>query len=129
MRGRRDRDEIARRIDAGAAAVCEDPRKTLREACANRVTRIKEGLAGTNFVDVTDAIDRLKAIKSGEEIGLIRRCAEMQDAVFAKIARAIKPGMRDIDVTALAQHEGQVLGSEQGIFLGNSAPVGQSSLS
>jgi Xaa-Pro aminopeptidase len=89
------------------------------------VTRIKEGLAGTNLVDVTDAIDRLKAIKSEEEIGLIRRCAEMQDAVFAKVARAIKPGMRDIDVTALAQHEGQILGSEQGIFLGNSGPVGQ----
>ena len=35
--------------------------------------------------------------------------------------------MRDIDVTALAQHEGQVRGSEQGIFLGASAPVGQRS--
>jgi len=41
------------------------------------------------------------------------------------VAKSIKPGMRDIDVTALAQHEGQVLGSEQGIFLGASAPVGQ----
>jgi Xaa-Pro aminopeptidase len=45
--------------------------------------------------------------------------------VFAKVAAKIKPGMRDIDVTALAQYEGQVLGSEQGIFLGSSAPVGQ----
>jgi Xaa-Pro aminopeptidase len=89
------------------------------------VTRLQGGLSGTTFVDVTDAIDHLKAIKSAEEIGLIRQCAQMQDAVFAKVARAIKPGMRDIDVTALAQHEGQVLGSEQGIFLGNSAPVGQ----
>ena len=49
----------------------------------------------------------------------------MQDAIFAKVASNIKPGMRDIDVTALAQHEGQVRGSEQGIFLGSSAPVGQ----
>ena len=89
------------------------------------VRRLQGGLAGTTFVDATDFIDRLKAIKSDEEIGLIKRCAEMQDAVFAKVARAIKPGMRDIDVTALAQHEGQLLGSEQGIFLGNSAPVGQ----
>jgi len=89
------------------------------------VTRLQGGLAGTTFVDVTNEIDRLKAIKSAEEIGLIKQCAQMQDAVFAKVARAIKPGLRDIDVTALAQHEGQVLGSEQGIFLGNSAPVGQ----
>ena len=36
------------------------------------------------------------------------------------LARAIAP-----KVTAFAQHEGQVRGSEQGIFLGASAPVGQ----
>ena len=89
------------------------------------VTRLKDGLGGTTFVDATDFVDRLKAIKSEEEIGLIRRCCEMQDEIFARVAKAIKPGMRDIDVTALAQHEGQVLGSEQGIFLGSSAPVGQ----
>jgi len=89
------------------------------------VTHLQEGLSGTSFVDATEFVDHLKAIKSPEEIGLIKRCCEMQDAVFAKVAKSIKPGMRDIDVTALAQHEGQVLGSEQGIFLGASAPVGQ----
>jgi Xaa-Pro aminopeptidase len=89
------------------------------------ITRLKDGLSGVNFVDATDFVDRLKAIKSDEEVGLIRRCAEMQDAIFAKVASKIRPGMRDIDVTALAQYEGQVLGSEQGIFLGSSAPVGQ----
>src|SRR5262249_43336303 len=89
------------------------------------ITRLKEGLAGVNFVDATEFVDRLKAVKSEEEIGLIKQCCEMQDAIFAKVAKAIKPGMRDIDVTALAQHEGQVRGSEQGIFLGSSAPVGQ----
>ena len=36
----------------------------------------------------------------------------------------IRPGFRDIDITAFAQTEGQRLGSEQGIFLGGSAPVG-----
>ena len=89
------------------------------------VRRLKEGLSGTSVVDATDFVDRLKAIKSEEEIGLIRRCCEMQDAIFATVLGAIKPGMRDIEVTALAQHEGQLRGSEQGIFLGSSAPVGQ----
>ncbi|MCC6888488.1 MAG: aminopeptidase P family protein [Hyphomicrobiales bacterium] len=89
------------------------------------VTRLKEGLSATRFVDMTNAIDRLKAIKGAEEIALIKRCCEMQDAIFAKIAAAIRPGMRDIDVTALAEYEGRLRGSEQGIFLGSSAPVGQ----
>jgi hypothetical protein len=53
---------------------------------------------------------------------LIRAAAEMQDEIFAKVLAHIKPGMRDIDVTAYAQYEGQRLGSEQGIFLGGSAP-------
>jgi Xaa-Pro aminopeptidase len=32
--------------------------------------------------------------------------------------------LRDVDVTAIAQQEGQRLGSEQGIFLGGSSPLG-----
>jgi Xaa-Pro aminopeptidase len=89
------------------------------------VVRLKESLPGAKFVDATEFIDLLKAIKSAEEIVLIKQCCEMQDAIFAKVAAAIKPGMRDIDVTGLAEYEGRLLGSEQGIFLGSSAPVGQ----
>jgi Xaa-Pro aminopeptidase len=89
------------------------------------ITRIKDQIGGTQFVDATEFIDRLKAIKSPEEIALIRRCCDMQDQIFAKVAKTIKPGMTDNDVTALAEHTGRVLGSEQGIFLCSSAPVGQ----
>ena len=32
----------------------------------------------------------------------MRHCAEMQDAIFAKVLKEIKPGMRDVDVTAMA---------------------------
>ena len=49
----------------------------------------------------------------------------MQDAVFARVLREIKPGMSGNDLTALAQYEGRVRGSLQGIFLGSTAPLGQ----
>ena len=88
------------------------------------VSRIEGSLRKFEFVDATELVDRIKAIKSDEEIALIRRCAAMQDAVFASVLKCIRPGLRDVDVTALAQQEGQKLGSEQGIFLGGSAPVG-----
>ncbi len=92
------------------------------------VTQIEQGLAGrTEIVDATEEIDAIKAIKSEEEMVLIRRCAEMQDEIFARVARKIKPGMRDNEVTALAQYEGRLLGSEQGLFLGSSAPLGEAS--
>ena len=72
-------------------------------------------------------IDRLIAIKSDEELELMRRCAEMQDAIFQKVLKEIKPGMRDVDVTAMAYREGWVRGSSQGIYLGGSAPMGKPS--
>lgn len=89
------------------------------------VSGMKENLsAGTKFTDVTDWIDEIKAVKSAEEIALIKKCAKVQDQVFSHVLEVIKPGMRDIDVTAAAQAEGLRLGSEQGIFLGASAKVG-----
>lgn len=79
------------------------------------------------FVDVTDAIDAIKAVKSADEIAAIRKTCELQDEVFAALCGEIRPGMRDIDVTAFAQAQALKLGSEQGIFLGASAPVGMRS--
>jgi Xaa-Pro aminopeptidase len=91
------------------------------------VAHVERELGGSKFVDATEFVDRLKAIKSDEEIAFTRRAAEMQDAVFARVLEKIKPGMRDTDITALAQYEGRLLGSEQGLFLGTSAPLGQRS--
>src|SRR5262249_12438161 len=88
------------------------------------MTRIDEDLAPNRLVDMTDAVDRLKAIKSPEEIAVIRKAALMQDEIFARLLAKVKPGMRDTDITALAQYEGRLLGSEQGLFLGTSAPLG-----
>lgn len=84
--------------------------------------------SGTVFVDLTNAIDAIKAVKSAEELGLIAATAKLQDEVFARILDTIRPGMRDADVAALAWHEGQRLGSEQGIILGASAPIGEPSV-
>jgi len=92
------------------------------------VKRIEHDLgAAAKSADATEFVDRLKAIKSEEEIALIRRAAALQDEVFARVLKQIRPGMRDTEVTALAQYEGRVLGSEQGLFLGSSAPLGQRS--
>lgn len=92
------------------------------------VVRVERELAGkAKFVDATEFIDHLKAIKSEEEKDLIRKAAEMQDEVFNRVLKKIRPGMTDNEITALAQYEGRLLGSEQGLFLGSSAPLGQAS--
>jgi Xaa-Pro aminopeptidase len=89
------------------------------------IARLKEQLAGVHIVDATPAIDPLRAIKSAEEIVLIRRAAAMQDEMLAKVRDFIRPGLRDFEVMAYAQYVGQQLGSETGYMLGSSAPPGQ----
>jgi Xaa-Pro aminopeptidase len=118
-----------------AEAVCEELKRrgyrkiALAGASAMAhgfVSRVEVKLSGAvEILDETEFIDRAKAIKSAEEIELIKRTAEMQDIVFGKVLSQIKPGMRDAEVAALAQYEGQFLGSEQGIFLGMSAKLGE----
>jgi Xaa-Pro aminopeptidase len=82
-------------------------------------------MRGVPLLDLTDAVDRIKAVKSEEERDLMRQVAAMQDQVMAQLRGFIRPGLRDFEIAAHAQYLGQQLGSEQGIFLNCSAPPGQ----
>jgi Xaa-Pro aminopeptidase len=81
-------------------------------------------LPGVRFVDLTEQIDHLKAIKSEEEIDWIQRTAALQDAAMEHVRRVLKPGMRDFEVRAEAQHACAVRGSERQLILACSAPKG-----
>ncbi len=80
--------------------------------------------SNTRFTDATELVDRIKVIKSSEELDRIRETPSMQDAAMEAAFAALKPGMRDSDVAAVAQFYGQRHGSEQGIYLCASAPMG-----
>jgi Xaa-Pro aminopeptidase len=86
---------------------------------------VEAQVSGAKFIDATGFVDAIKAIKSEEEIALIRRAAAMQDAQWSHVIGAVKPGMRDSEITALAQYQGELLGSEQGLFRCSSAPLGE----
>jgi Xaa-Pro aminopeptidase len=86
---------------------------------------LSDRLKACDLVDATDLVDRIKAIKSAEERALIRQVATMQDEVMLRVKQHIRPGQRDFEIAAYAQYVGQLLGSEQGIFLCSSAPWGQ----
>jgi Xaa-Pro aminopeptidase len=68
-------------------------------------------LPGATFVDVTDPIDYLKAIKSPEEIEMIKGTAQLQDAALDYVRQKIKPGLRDLDILAEADYVSTKLGS------------------
>jgi Xaa-Pro aminopeptidase len=88
---------------------------------------IKRALPQAKFVDATELVDRIKVIKSAEEMDLIKRAALMQDGAMAAAFAAVKPGMRDVEVAAVAQHYSLCHGSENGIYLCASMPLGKPS--
>ena len=72
---------------------------------------LTQNLPGVTFVDATDPIDYLKAIKSPEEIELIKGTARLQDAVMDHLKKVIRPGMKDLDINAEADYVSTKLGS------------------
>lgn len=81
-------------------------------------------LSNARFVEASDLVDDIKAIKSAEEIDIMRRTAEMQDVCMEAAFAGMKPGMKEIEVAAIAEHKGHSYGSEQGLFMCASGPIG-----
>ena len=87
-----------------------------------------KNLGSIKTIDATDMIDDIKAIKSPEEISFIRKTMAMQDEVLKALTKHIRPGMKDFEISAFAQYTGQLLGSEQGLFIGSSSPMGRAAM-
>ena len=96
---------------------------SISHALADHLKRGKLGNA--TFLDATELVDNIMVIKSDEEIALIRATAALQDRAMQAAFAAIKPGMRDIEVTAVAEHYTRVNGAEYGLLMGASSAVGQ----
>ena len=89
------------------------------------VDAIKQGIcAGARFVDASNLVDEIKVIKSAEEQALCRQTAQLQDGAMRATFEAIKPGMTDSQIAAIAQHHCHDHGAEQGIYLCASWPEG-----
>jgi len=87
--------------------------------------RLRRQMPKADFVDATAIVDRVKCVKSAEELTRIRGTAAMQDAVMDIALKAVAPGKREIDIAALAEYHCRVRGSEQGLFLVSSHQPGK----
>lgn len=84
---------------------------------------LREAFPDAEFVEASDLVDAVRAIKSAEEIDMIRAATALQDGAMRAAFDAIRPGMKDSDVAAEALHFSQRHGSEQGIYLCASGPA------
>ena len=84
-----------------------------------------DGLSGAvTFSDETEAVDWMMAVKSDEELDIIRKTAAIQDHLFTTALENAKPGMTDAALTALIRAEAIRHGCAGGIILGGSGPQG-----
>jgi Xaa-Pro aminopeptidase len=86
---------------------------------------LRKGLPEASFLDASDLVDPIKAIKSEEEIGLIRKAAALQDEVMAYAKTAVRAGRKDFEIVADVIHKATDLGSEEQLVIGGSGPVGR----
>ena len=70
--------------------------------------------------------DEIKAIKSPEEIELIKRTAALQDAAFEHVRKVLKPGKKDFEIHAEAHYSTTMNGSERGLVIVGSGRPGVS---
>jgi Xaa-Pro aminopeptidase len=85
---------------------------------------VRTHLSGAAFVDITDKIDEIKAVKSPEEIEHIRYTAYIHDQAIKACIETIKPGVREFEIAAAARFKCMSLGGVQHFLLMGSSPAG-----
>jgi len=86
---------------------------------------LKENLAGVEIVEASELVDRIKAVKSADELVYVRQAAETQDMVFAAMPTIVRPGKYEYQVRAEIGRMLMDLGSEEQLLRLSSAPPGQ----
>jgi Xaa-Pro dipeptidase len=68
---------------------------------------------GIEVVDGQQVMLDAREVKTADEIELLKQAAAMVDGVYEDIARAIRPGTREVELVALANKKLFLLGSER----------------
>lgn len=90
---------------------------------AEFLNKLKAAFPNTEFVDLTDEIDLMKALKSDEEMELVRETCRVHDLIWSAFPSIVKPGMYEYQIRSEVQQLSINLGSEeQLIFLGTAQP-------
>lgn len=80
------------------------------------------------WINFSDEVDAIKAVKSAEEQQRIRLTAAIQDAAIEAAFRAAEPGKRDREVASVAQRVAHELGAESGLYFCGSWSLGDPAL-
>ncbi|MCC6474063.1 MAG: aminopeptidase P family protein [Burkholderiales bacterium] len=86
---------------------------------------LKEHLPGVDMVVASELVDRIKAVKSEDELVFVRQAARTQDLVFAAMPSIVRPGKYEYQVRGEIARMLMDLGSEEQLLRLSSAPAGE----
>lgn len=82
----------------------------------NAVENNKKNFPGIKFVPLLDEIEKLTVQKTPEEIEAIKKAIEITDQTFSKVLKLIKPGVRELDISAEITYTHKKLGALKDSF-------------
>lgn len=71
---------------------------------------LTETLTDREFVDATDMVDRIRAVKSKYELELRDKCIKMHERIFAAIPSILRPGRTEFEVVQETEYIAKALG-------------------
>jgi Xaa-Pro aminopeptidase len=92
--------------------------------CAFMYNYLKENLPGVSMTYATDLVDEIKAVKSAEELEIIKETAKMQDIVWGAVPAMVRPGVTEYEVRSEIQRLLVNRGSEEQLIMIGSQPAG-----
>ena len=87
---------------------------------------IQQNRGSIELMEASDLVDPIKAVKSPEELELIRKVAAIQDAAMAAIPAIVRPGKKEYEIVSAVTHLVMDMGSEEQLLMIGSAPPGKS---
>jgi Xaa-Pro aminopeptidase len=85
---------------------------------------LKDSLPDVTFVDATDMVDEIKAVKSEDELVYVRRCIAIQDSICAAMPTILMPGKYEYQVRGEIIRILEELGSEEQLLMMGSEKMG-----
>jgi len=77
---------------------------------AKRLATFREALPNVEWVDITDALNAMRSVKSPAEQRALRAAVHANDLAFAAVRQQLSDGMREWDVRNLVRREMDILG-------------------
>jgi Xaa-Pro aminopeptidase len=87
---------------------------------------VRENRGQIELIDASDLVDPIKAVKSPEELELIKKTAAIQDAAMAAVPAILRPGKKEYEILSAVTHLLMDMGSEEQLLMVGSAPPGMS---